>query len=327
MRTGEREDLRRYAYLRVVGSENQRFDPAVITRSTGIEPAESWRLGDPHPRIPGNFRTFDLWEIESSLGRGADLDRQVDSLFANSEAWPALVKAISPHNPLLGFVVYTERDPVEFTIRREIIDRVLELKGEIDCDLYWVCNQRIIGGHCENCRIAVPTTMAVLRHHIGGQQRVAECQAKLTLYDVEADDAARAFGPDVDKDAVRIGDNADVCYLPDLRCVQFSSDFLPAAPIPPLEPERLASAFLTAVKPYSSRVRPGRSEFSVNLVERGNFQGTVGLHFDTGVLKQLWELDTALTVQLRYVPEPYFKSDGNCFHCAIDALRLPKDGG
>jgi hypothetical protein len=128
---GASEELRQYVYLKVAGSKDERFDPLEISRLTGTEPTESWRLGDAHPKVPGQFRTFDFWKVESPLGRHSDLNRQVNSLFANTDAWPALVMALSPHNPQLQFVVYTERDAVEFTIRPEVIERLLELRAEI----------------------------------------------------------------------------------------------------------------------------------------------------------------------------------------------------
>jgi hypothetical protein len=63
--------------------------------------------------------------------------------------------------------------------------------------------------------------------------------------------------------------------------MQFSSDLLPASGyIASLEPEHWASAFFSVIEMHSSRIQAEHRECILSLVERGDFQGTAGLHFD-----------------------------------------------
>jgi Domain of unknown function (DUF4279) len=313
------EDLRQYIYLKVAGSESERFDPGEVTRRTGIQPTESWRVGDPAGNS-GRTRRFDFWKVESPSGRAVDLTSQATALFARlADEWASVSETVRPLGPVLQYVVHTANEPVMFEMDNSLVGSLLELGAEVDCDLYWVCRPGIANGACINCTIPVPANVEEARFYIGGEQRAAEVQCRFAVYGLSYDEARRLFELDPTDKSTRLDDGLDVCYLDALDCLQFTSDFVPASGyIEELEPEKSALRFLGLVTPMLARVPSGtRREFFVSLTERGDYQGTAGLHFDLTFLERISQLRAALGVRLRYVPEPSVRATGECAHCEV----------
>jgi hypothetical protein len=63
------------------------------------------------------------------------------------------------------------------------------------------------------------------------------------------------------------------------------------------------------------------AEFLIRLIERGDFQGTVGLHFNEAVLRRLYALNANLVIWLEYKPEPLIDASGRCFHCDVNVFE------
>lgn len=68
---------RSYAYFCVKGT----FDPKDITKLLGIEPDDSWELGDNHQRGGRTFqRRFSVWKRNSGHDDKTDLDQHLKTL-------------------------------------------------------------------------------------------------------------------------------------------------------------------------------------------------------------------------------------------------------
>jgi len=165
---------------------------------------------------------------------------------------------------------------------------LLALRSEIGCDLYWPRDQDFEAGVCSHCGIPEACLISELRWHIGGELRAAEWQARYSIYGPPPGLAAK-FSPNAADYSPRLDSNLEAVYFKALDCLQFSSDFWPCSDsIAEVSPEALLSSFLDVlerhVAPFLGNGQT-KAELTVSMVERGDFQGSAGLVFDTGLLE------------------------------------------
>src|SRR2546427_6045517 len=84
------EDNEQYAYFTITGS----FDPAEITRRIGVEPSQSWRKGELHPKNQME-RKFSRWSLASRLDRAADLEAQIKDVLVQMDKKPTELMSLS----------------------------------------------------------------------------------------------------------------------------------------------------------------------------------------------------------------------------------------
>ena len=212
------------------------------------------------------------------------------------------------------FVVETGIDPVAFSLDRPQIKTLVELGAAVKSDLYWTVAPSFADGKCLNCRIDVPTDLANIRPCIGGELSAAELQIQYAIFGVDRGLVQAALPLDSDTNDARLARGLSVTYIPPIKCLQFSSDFVTDHSIVADFPRLLrpsVDAFLTD---------ESDAEFLVRFVERGDHQGTFDLDFDFRYLSELVALRSALRVDLRYLPEPHFDESGTCRYCQTSAL-------
>lgn len=311
------ESLKQRVYLSV-GSWEKSFDPSDLTFTTGVSPTESWRAGDERN---GRARKSDNWSFEPS-DDGSSLTSRTDAIYLLAESKPSLFLALEQFKPVIQYAIETGPDEArEFTISSDFIRLLADHAAQIDCDLYWVCEPSFKDGVCTSCHLRVQPTLSDLLPFIGGEARAAELQIKLRLGGVTPDAVGGLINAS-DENERRLADGLEVAYFQQLACAQFSSDFVPTSDsIESLSPERWLDKFLSLLTPQLGRIGTWSSaELIIRLIERSDFQGAAGLHFDNTQLSLIRDLGAALSVRLSYIPEPLVKASGSCFHCDVDLL-------
>ncbi len=323
--TSERETrlLKSYLYLGIEGTKKDGFDPDDITRHTAVDPWRSWRCGDPAP-TSGRKRTKDHWSVHSPAGLTASLTEQADAICALLDSNKNLRAALKPHAPFLNYAIETTTEPREFQLSSALVRNLVRIGAEVDCDLYWVCDPQVRYGLCVPCGVRVPEKLAELQSFIGGERRAAECQFAFTVSGIRLDEAFARFHLDPEDNCRRLGDDGmDIVYLEPLACLQFSSDVLPCSGyVRELEPERLARRFLRSLERHVGEFASAdhQPKLHVRFVERGDYQGTAGLHFDRRFLRDVSALNAGIAVKLSYLPDPHFNRLGDCVTCGSRVL-------
>lgn len=76
------ETDREYAYFRAVGTDS----PDIISKVLGLEPSESWSVGETFERRGNTFtRRSSLWQLDSGLTDQSPLNEHLSSLLAHLE--------------------------------------------------------------------------------------------------------------------------------------------------------------------------------------------------------------------------------------------------
>jgi hypothetical protein len=123
-----------YAYFTVTGS----FDPEYITKRVGINPTDSWRVGDLNPRNSLE-RKFSRWSLYSRLARSESLEAHIadvlDQLDGNTTAFKEISINESGGMQLVA-QIHSEYPGLHF--EREIIQRLGEYRLSVDCDFYYL---------------------------------------------------------------------------------------------------------------------------------------------------------------------------------------------
>jgi hypothetical protein len=127
---------RTYAYFSLIEPD---FDPAEITRRLGIEPSDSWRKGDPHPKIFGAYRKFSRWSLKSRLPASANLkDHVVDVLDQMDAKKESFCSVLSEFKGELQLVGYFELHYPGFGLPASSTERIGFYRLSLDCDFYYL---------------------------------------------------------------------------------------------------------------------------------------------------------------------------------------------
>jgi len=110
-------------------------DPDEVTTLVGIVPSKTWRIGD---LIDKSKRTYHSngWRV-SAERPVTEVEVGVDALFAYvAPRWEALRQLSNECRVELSIVIYAEEQVPAVHLRRDQIDRLAELGGSIDVDVY-----------------------------------------------------------------------------------------------------------------------------------------------------------------------------------------------
>ena len=113
------------------------MSPADLTAELGVEPTDTWQVGQPRRLAKGAFKE-NGWEISSGLEKAADLEAHVHALLEKITPHREKFKKVSAsYPPELVCVVYSyggDRPALFFT--REVVRELAMLNVEIGIDLY-----------------------------------------------------------------------------------------------------------------------------------------------------------------------------------------------
>ena len=133
------EENRSYAYFTITGS----FDPESITKRIGINPTDSWRVGDLNPRNSLE-RKFSRCSLRSRLATSESLEAHIadvlDQLDANATTSKEL--SINEGGGMQLVAYFHSQFPGLHYFEREIIQRLGEYGLSVDCDFYWLYSDR-----------------------------------------------------------------------------------------------------------------------------------------------------------------------------------------
>jgi len=123
-----------YAYFTVTGD----FDPTVITDQLGIQPSESWRMGDRNERTHYE-RKFSRWSLKSRLDHSATLEEHVRDVLDQTRDFAPTIRDIGrAFNCWVQLVGYFHSDYPGFSLDRDSISSLAILNVGIDCDFYYL---------------------------------------------------------------------------------------------------------------------------------------------------------------------------------------------
>ena len=128
------EPNRQYAYFTITDS----FDPEDITRRIGVQPTESWRKGDLHPKTR-HERKFSRWSLRSRLNDEAYLEEHVRDVLAqleqNVSAFQQLAQEFGGH---INLVAYYHEQFTGLTLDSALIEALAKYRLGVDCDFYYL---------------------------------------------------------------------------------------------------------------------------------------------------------------------------------------------
>lgn len=121
-----------YAYFTIADS----FDPDEITRRLGVEPSDSWRQGDIHPRTRME-RKFSRWCLNSRLAHSEPLETHIADVLAqldqNADAFASISKEYGGCMQLVGY--FHEGYPgLDFDA--QLVARLARYGLSVDFDFY-----------------------------------------------------------------------------------------------------------------------------------------------------------------------------------------------
>jgi hypothetical protein len=133
------EDNKSYAYFCV---QEFSFDPDEITRRVGLQPTDSWRKGDVHPKTRLE-RSMNRWMLHSRLDRLEELEMHVKDVLAQldsrKEAFLSVCSECSAYLQLVGyFYVYYPG----FHLDQEDTRRIGQYNLALDCDFYYIYSDK-----------------------------------------------------------------------------------------------------------------------------------------------------------------------------------------
>ena len=112
------------------------FDPAEITRRIGIEPTESWRKGDIHPKRRVE-RGSSRWSLFSRLARTAGLEDHIRDILAQLEHTPEAFQSVSRefggHIQVAGFF---NTEDVRFHFDNRMVEALARYSLSVGFDFY-----------------------------------------------------------------------------------------------------------------------------------------------------------------------------------------------
>jgi len=307
--------------FRVFAAADDPFAPDDVTRLTGLTPTDV-RLRDLQRERP---RNVSWWEFSPSSS--GDINENIEELSRSLHSAAAgLTDICGLQESEMQLPIETGRQAVEIRIRAGLIDLLQVLGTEIDCDLYWPRKQQFIDGTCVHCGLSEMCSIAELRWSIGGQLHAAEWQARYSL-SAPPPHAISKFSPDAPEYWPRLDRNLEAAYFESPDILQFSSDYWPCSgSIAEISAESHLSNFLDVLERYVGPLigdARASSRVTISLLERGDFQGSAGLHFDKRSLERIHRLGASLCLRLSSIPVPNVQADGTCFHCD---KRLLGDG-
>ncbi len=128
------EDNEQYAYFTITNS----FDPAEITRRIGVEPIESWRKGDLHPKNQME-RKSSRWSLFSRLGRTADLEDHIRDVLAQMDQKSDEFQSVSwEFGGRMQLVGYWHRQYPGLYFDPSITVRLARYSLSVDFDFYYL---------------------------------------------------------------------------------------------------------------------------------------------------------------------------------------------
>lgn len=113
------------------------LDPEQVTALTGIEPSETWRVGDLIDKHATVRHKQNGWSVESALPPTAELEDHVKDVLDQLQAGWASLKGVSARfDSEISCVLYIKsvNPPVHFD--KDTVARIAELGAEIDIDIY-----------------------------------------------------------------------------------------------------------------------------------------------------------------------------------------------
>jgi len=126
------ETNRQYAYFALYGD----FDPDTITAQLGINPSESWRKGDLHPRRQYE-RKQSHWSLYSRLDESAALEEHIIDVLEQLDAKPDIVQELCTlYQGCMQLVGFFHDNYPGLRLEQEHIKRIAESGLMIDVDFY-----------------------------------------------------------------------------------------------------------------------------------------------------------------------------------------------
>ncbi len=123
-----------YAYFAVTGS----FDPEEITSRAGVDPSDSWRTGDLHPRTRLECK-FSRWSLHSRLPRTEPLESHIkdvlDRLDQNPEGFASLSR---DHGGCMQLVGYFHEGYPGLHFDADLTVRLGKYGLSVDFDFYYL---------------------------------------------------------------------------------------------------------------------------------------------------------------------------------------------
>lgn len=109
-------------------------EPEEVTAFVGVTPSKTWRTGD---AIERSRRAYDSNGWRVSAERPLDVEAGVDALFERlAPHWKALRQLSDESRVELSVVIYAGQQVPAIHLRRDQIDRLAELGGSVDVDVY-----------------------------------------------------------------------------------------------------------------------------------------------------------------------------------------------
>jgi hypothetical protein len=126
------------AYFTVTGD----FDPSEITKFVGMEPTESWKVGDIHPTARLE-RKFSRWSVYSRLESDQPVVDQIRDVLVQLAPYESLIVALGERYEMgMQTVAYFYTNSPWFHFDADVIAGCAALKVSIDCDFYTMFSDR-----------------------------------------------------------------------------------------------------------------------------------------------------------------------------------------
>lgn len=128
------EDNQQYAYFTITGS----FEPEEITRRVGVEPTESWRKGEVHPKNQRK-RKFSRWSLASRLDRSAELEAHIRDVLVQVDQKPAEFQSVSrEYGGRMQLVGYWNNLYPGLYLDQSLVESLARYALSVDFDFYYL---------------------------------------------------------------------------------------------------------------------------------------------------------------------------------------------
>mgnify|MGYP001018388942 CR=1 FL=1 len=128
------EDNQQYAYFTITGS----FEPEEITRRVGVEPTESWRKGEVHPKNQRE-RKFSRWSLASRLDRSAELEAHIRDVLVQVDQKPAEFQSVSrEYGGRMQLVGYWNNLYPGLYLDQSLVESLARYALSVDFDFYYL---------------------------------------------------------------------------------------------------------------------------------------------------------------------------------------------
>lgn len=132
------EENEQYAYFAVRGT----FDPERITQWVGVQPSESWQVGDICNRTHRE-RKASHWKLLSRLNRTQELEAHIADVLSQLDANPEAFKAVSKElGGCLNLVGYFHCEYPGLFFEQDLITRIASYSLAVDFDFYGLYSPR-----------------------------------------------------------------------------------------------------------------------------------------------------------------------------------------